>query len=576
MSYSVQFGDLSTMPSCSCFDWQKHHWPCKHFLAIYKHFPEWGWEAMSPIYKDSPYFKIDSNVVPDDSMMISTLKASTDTHDTPNTVPPSGEVYRAQSDEVPLEKFIDSSSQNQPIINLKHEGRSCREILKELQNLTYLCTNGNAFQTLKDDLQTALNKFKQCLPSESGILIEAPKSKQPPKLKKGTTANENQPTKTKLKDYARLPLRLSLKRKHENGINISPPESKQKNVISFPEQDISSTLINDNGTHNTNNDLEKDDIEERNIVDHQQSSVKQPKCNFEATQIYTKCVADAPENNLPEFLKKDKIVIDENSPDPETWLTVHNTNQPDSKVTLYLVSKTNILNPNGWLSDSEIHAGQMLLKMEFPLVDGLCDPAVTGDLVTPDSSEFVQIINTGAHWVCMSTISTSPGTVKLYDTLYNTANSIAIRHACHMLMFPGDSVSFVNEKVQRQLNHDDCGLFALAIATDLCHSVDPVTQSYDQSKLRQHYVNCLESRKMAPFPKTSRRVIHHLGTEKQTIAIYCVCRLPNDKQEYVQCFHCHGWYHPSCVNVPEWALKTKRRWRCDKCMSKNIKKPYLH
>ena len=190
-------------------------------------------------------------------------------------------------------------------------------------------------------------------------------------------------------------------------------------------------------------------------------------------------------------------------------------------------------------------------------MDGLHDPAVTGDFVTPASCEFVQIINTGAHWVCMSTISTSPGTVKLYDTLYNTANSIAICHACHVLIFPGDSVSFVNEKVQRQLNHDDCGLFALAIATDLCHSVDPPTQSYDQSKLCQHYINCLESRKMAPFPKTTQQVIHHLGTEKQTIAIYCVCRLPNDKREYVQCFNCHGWYHLSCVSVPEWALKTK-------------------
>ena len=568
------------MPSCSCFDWQKHHWPCKHFLAVYKHFPEWGWEAMSPIYKDSPYFEIDSNVVTNDST-ISVAKASTDNHYTctSNTKPSSGDVHTAHTDEVPLNESNDSNSQKQPIINLQHEGRCCREYLKELQNLTYLCTDGNAFQTLKQDLQTALNKFKLCLPSESGILIEALKPKQPPKLKKSTAGKKSHSTKTKSKDYARLPLRLSLKRKNEDGIKISPPESKQRKVISFPEQDISNTLkIHDIETHNTNNDLEKNeiDLEKKNMADHQQSYVKKKECNFKATEIDTECVSDAPENNPLEPLEKKTIIIDENTPDPGTWLTIHNSNQPDSKVTLYLVSKSNILNPKGWLTDSEIHVGQMLLKMEFPLVDGLCDPAITGDLVTPATSEFVQIINTGAHWVCMSTMSTSPGTVKLYDTLYNTANSITIRHAFHMLMFPGDSVSFINEKVQRQLNHNDCGLFALAIATDLCHGIDPVTQSYDQSKLRQHYINCLESRKMAPFPKTSRRVIHHLGTEKQTVAIYCVCRLPNDKQEYVQCFECHGRYHPSCVKVPEWALITKRRWRCDKCRSKNVKKPYIY
>ena len=64
ISYHVHFGDCSNMPSCTCPDWQRHHWPCKHFVAIYKHFPEWGWEAMSPYYSSSPYFQIDPNVVP--------------------------------------------------------------------------------------------------------------------------------------------------------------------------------------------------------------------------------------------------------------------------------------------------------------------------------------------------------------------------------------------------------------------------------------------------------------------------------------------------------------------------------
>ena len=97
--------------------------------------------------------------------------------------------------------------------------------------------------------------------------------------------------------------------------------------------------------------------------------------------------------------------------------------------------------------------------MLFPLVDGLCDPVVHGDLVTPAISKFVQIINIGAHWICISAISSGPGTVKMYDTLYNTANSVAICHACHMLMYNGDKISFVNKRVQRQINFNDCGLF---------------------------------------------------------------------------------------------------------------------
>lgn len=72
--------------------------------------------------------------------------------------------------------------------------------------------------------------------------------------------------------------------------------------------------------HNTNNDLKKNeiDLEKKNMADHQQSYVKKKECNFEATEIDTECVSDAPENNLLEPLKKGKISIDENTPDPET------------------------------------------------------------------------------------------------------------------------------------------------------------------------------------------------------------------------------------------------------------------
>ena len=67
---------------------------------------------MSPIYKDSPYFEIDSNVVTNDST-ISATKASTDNHYTctPNTEPSSGDVHTAHTDEVLLNESNDSNSQ---------------------------------------------------------------------------------------------------------------------------------------------------------------------------------------------------------------------------------------------------------------------------------------------------------------------------------------------------------------------------------------------------------------------------------------------------------------------------------
>ena len=261
------------------------------------------------------------------------------------------------------------------------------------------------------------------------------------------------------------------------------------------------------------------------------------------------------------------IIIDENSPDPPSWLTIENCDaeDPNYKLNLYIENKTRFLQKTTWLSDSEIHAGQMLLKRDYPFVDGLCDPAIKGSLVVPATSEFIHIINTGNHWVCLSTISTtsSPDTVKIFDSLYQNTNSTAVEHACRMLMYPGDKVTFINEKVQRQVGGSDCGLFSLAFGTDLCHSIDPT----NQGSMRQHYVNCLENGAMSPFPKTEKRGPRYLGSIKSSVAVYCVCRLPYDREEYVQCSngHCKKWYHPICVKIPAWAINSNRKWRCNKC-----------
>lgn len=170
------------------------------------------------------------------------------------------------------------------------------------------------------------------------------------------------------------------------------------------------------------------------------------------------------------------------------------------------------------------------------MVDGLHDPAVRGALVTPAALEFIQIINVGRHWVCLSNIGVKiPGAVRVFDSLYRKPNASAIEHTCRMMHHMGDAVTLVNEKVQRQLGSSDCGLFALAFAADLCHGLDPTNRSYDQAKMREHYISCLESRTITPFPTTTRRVPYHMDTKRITVPIFCECRLPNDKKEYVQC-----------------------------------------
>ena len=233
-------------------------------------------------------------------------------------------------------------------------------------------------------------------------------------------------------------------------------------------------------------------------------------------------------NEKKETVKKPPpaaVVIDDDSSSPKIWLTLQNVcpDDPESRLTILEATKNNILDKNGWLYDTEINAGQILLKKQFPLVDGLCDPAIRGHLIDPATSEFVQILNVG-HWLCLSTIGVShPGTVRVFDSLFIKPNAIGVEHACQMLLHAGDTVTFINEKVQKQIGSADCGLFALAFATDLCQGLDPTTQRYDQALMRQHYVTCLESAKVTPFPKTIRRVPCHVVENKTMVQIFCKC-----------------------------------------------------
>lgn len=71
--------------------------------------------------------------------------------------------------------------------------------------------------------------------------------------------------------------------------------------------------------------------------------------------------------------------------------------------------------------------------------------------------------------------------------VYNRLNDILIDHGCQTLLSPQDAVTFFNVKVQKQIGGSDCGLLALAFATDLCFGLDPHNQKY-----KQHWM-CLNS-----------------------------------------------------------------------------------
>ena len=58
-------------------------------------------------------------------------------------------------------------------------------------------------------------------------------------------------------------------------------------------------------------------------------------------------------------------------------------------------------------------------------------------------------------------------------------------------------------QVQRQCASNDCGVFAIAFAHYMWHLVGDIT--FDQSKMRNHLLQCFKTRKLTPFPTVDKK-----------------------------------------------------------------------
>lgn len=220
-----------------------------------------------------------------------------------------------------------------------------------------------------------------------------------------------------------------------------------------------------------------------------------------------------------------------------------------------------------WLNDTHINAASQLLKVQFPSVSGLHDTKYGQDLSFPETdSQFVQILHSKSHWLTVEGVNSS--LVKVYDTMEYASIENVQSQVAAIMQSSSESIDFQLEPIQEQLGSSDCGLFSIAYATELCFGNDVSCLRYYQDQLRPHFVECLKSEKLVPFPSKSVRRRKALPTTI-TFNIYCSCRLPElvGGEPMAACEKCHEWYHRSCEDIPEEVfIKTDAEWICSKCV----------
>ena len=160
--------------------------------------------------------------------------------------------------------------------------------------------------------------------------------------------------------------------------------------------------------------------------------------------------------------------------------------------------------------------------------------------------------------------------VCIYDSMQSNSISQSLKKMiCSFVKASDDFVNFQIVNVAGQTNTNDCGVFALAYATELAlGAADPAMCDWVVEKMRQHLLLCLERGRMEPFPMLLKKRHIPLGCRVRRCVrekVHCLCRLPNDPEKaMIQCVNCKQSYHGDCIGI---ALDTVniKLWTCTTC-----------
>ena len=249
--------------------------------------------------------------------------------------------------------------------------------------------------------------------------------------------------------------------------------------------------------------------------------------------------------------------------EPDCWIEALNL----------LVSEKRILESEEWLSAPIINASQFILAKQFERnlhgtgFQDVCSSLTMNFLI--EKGKFIQILHEPqGHWLTISNLGAKNSEVFVYDSLYSSCSSNVQQQIACLLKADRPNIELHFVDVHKQSGGSDCGAFAIAYATTLCLGKLPGKFVFDQTVMRQHLRKCLEMQHFTMFPVRSERRQGGRIRSKQTIKLYCQCRMPDIVGEpMIRCNKCKEWFHGKiCVAVPQKAWKTNAPWFCSSCI----------
>ena len=351
--YNVKFGTDDEMPSCSCSDWNHSMHLCKHFFAIFNKFPDtWSWNAISSLYRNSPFLTMDEEMIKEDGEMankdgeIATGDTKMTTENAEMTMEDAGmttenaEMTMEEAGTAKENEEMEKQSENLEPTKSRNKdidyGPMVRDVIGQLRNISYELKNEDS-KELYESLSSILKQTEQKRKREDLIpLLMKPKSI---------------PTK---KSYQYSKLSLNRKRQTNNRVGEKSEMMKKAKLIKVePENNLKKKF--------------KHDIVEESIV----GSSGMGEAKFDTKEI---------------------IFIDEDEGDEDLVLT----NYPSTNRSELSHRTLRILSNNLMLTDNVIFPFLKMIQRQYPLVEGLQD-TVLGQTLAYDVMQNLPFLQVTIH-----------------------------------------------------------------------------------------------------------------------------------------------------------------------------------
>ena len=227
---------------------------------------------------------------------------------------------------------------------------------------------------------------------------------------------------------------------------------------------------------------------------------------------------------------------------------------------------------NHRLDDNVINQAENILMKQFPNTGGWQDTVLSQTSFSAITQESIQIHHTGKnHWVCSTSIG---GHLRVYDSssCKRLTSSMEVQLAeCYKNLATGSTLAVELPPAQIQQGGVDCGLFAIAFAYELAAGNDPSDVSFEQGKMREHLVKCLERGLFEPFPR-NEVTLRFNKRQNCDIRLFCSCSRPECWDDMIQCELCDEWFHLTCEGLE---TAPEGEWLCRVCRPPDNKRVKL-